>query len=120
MPKRVSTHRSHAAIRTREQAIADAPQKRRDYRASPERRPLEAFYNSKRWRSLSAAFKRDNPLCSACEAEGRTTAADQVHHLKPIAEHPAHAFDWSNLTSLCLACHNRAHGKTAWGRRVSP
>jgi len=69
-----------------------------------------------RWRALSAAFRRQHPLCgerhdgtmdtvnSRCARDGRTTAAECVDHVIPIRDGGAR-FDPRNLMSACLACN---------------
>ena len=103
MPQRIP---SHCAPR-----LCSPARDRRNYRNAPGRRDLEAFYNSRPWRNLSAAFKQAHPLCATCEAEGRVTVADQVHHIKELRDHPEFAMDWDNLQSLCRPCHNKQRRK---------
>lgn len=69
------------------------------------------------------------PLCQRCEKEGRTTAATEVHHVRPVEEAITYAdkrqrmYDPSNLTALCRDCHVRTHtelgrsGKAATKKR---
>lgn len=76
------------------------------------------IYNSARWRAMRLAKLRDNPLCEMCEREGRTTLADDVHHIQSFmsTDDPygrrALAFDYDNLMSVCDRCHQRLHNKT--------
>ena len=46
------------------------------------------------------------PLCEKCLKEGRLTEAEQVHHIKPLAEGGDHSD--GNLMSLCSSCHARS------------
>ena len=46
-----------------------------------------------------------DPLCQRCEAHGRTTVADMVHHVVPLAEDPGLRLVMPNLKSVCYACH---------------
>lgn len=61
-----------------------------------------------RWQRLRLMFLRSSPLCVACEAEGRVTAATDVHHL--IARRDGGGDDWDNLQALCHSCHSRVTG----------
>ena len=71
-------------------------------------------YNSPRWRALSAAIRRrDNYQCVWCRRYGRMRQARVVHHLKEAEDYPELAYDPSNLVSLCMACHNKAHPEKA-------
>ncbi|WP_269112462.1 HNH endonuclease [Burkholderia thailandensis] len=45
-------------------------------------------------------------MCVACQARGMTIAAVVVDHVVPIKDGGAR-FDWVNLQSLCVSCHNR-------------
>lgn len=72
--------------------------------------------NSRRWRRLRAAYLSTHPVCEDCEAQGRTTMATDVHHIRPIEERAgrpldmhALAFDPCNLRALCRPCHIEAH-----------
>ena len=41
--------------------------------------------NSRRWRALRmATIKRAKGLCEQCSAEGRVSAATEVHHIRPV------------------------------------
>lgn len=65
------------------------------------------FYNSKQWKKLSK--KRlifDGFKCVKC---GKV--ASEVHHIKPIQAEEGWSlrYDFGNLQSLCLRCHNKAH-----------
>ncbi|WP_418696051.1 HNH endonuclease signature motif containing protein [Barnesiella intestinihominis] len=71
--------------------------------------------NSSRWRLLRAKKLRSSPICEVCEANGLSTLATEVHHKTPV-ESVAHElgmrqlmFDYSNLQSLCHACHSEMH-----------
>lgn len=72
------------------------------------------FYASPEWKRLSAA--RMNSAAYRCEECG--ALATEVHHLQPIQtdEGWERRLDWENLKALCLACHNKAHGRFQ-GRR---
>ena len=55
----------------------------------------------------------ENPLCEVCEAQGRVTLADQVHHRQKFVVNnridKGLAFDFDNLQSVCVDCHSKAH-----------
>lgn len=72
--------------------------------------------NSRRWRRLRASYLSAHPVCEDCEAQGRTTIATEVHHIRPIEERAGRpddmrvlAFDPCNLRALCRPCHIEAH-----------
>ena len=47
---------------------------------------------------------RASPLCVACEAQGRVTAATQRDHIIPMSE--GGADDDDNVQALCKGCHD--------------
>ena len=65
------------------------------------------------------ALSRDHGLCVPCGVKGRTTVAEQVHHIKPIETHPQLRLVLSNLMSVCIPCHDSF---TKWGvlRSLTP
>lgn len=54
--------------------------------------------------TIRAAVLRCNPLCVVCEGKGRTTAATEVDHIKPL--HKGGTDDQDNLQGLCHDCHS--------------
>lgn len=100
MPRRPTYHKPR-------QAAAEAVA----YERSTQRKADRAFYNGPRWRSLRAAYLAEHPLCEPCDAAGRVVSAAQVHHRKERKDCPALAFEWSNLESVCLPCHNAKRGR---------
>ena len=65
------------------------------------------------WKKLRARFLLLHPLCEQCKSEGRLTAAEEVHHILPLANGGAN--DESNLMALCKSCHSKitaASGKS--------
>jgi hypothetical protein len=109
MPSKIPYHRP--------KGMPTPAQNNRAYRRSPGRAALEAFYASARWKKLSALFKSENPLCSACEREGRTTLGEYAHHEPPLtaerleAEGIGAGLVWEELVCLCREHHSKAHPK---------
>jgi len=79
--------------------------KREDRRV---RADLRGYDND--WRRLRDRYIRAHPLCVMCEAEGRVTIAEVVHHIKPIDKSGAR-MDVNNLMSTCRNCHEKLHGR---------
>jgi len=71
--------------------------------------------NSKRWKELRIKKLKANPVCQECESKGVTTLATEVHHVRPVESVPNDdamkrlMFSYSNLMSLCHACHSEIH-----------
>ena len=57
------------------------------------------------WKKLRARFLLQHPLCQQCKCEGRLAAAEEVHHILPLANCGTN--DDSNLMALCKSCHSR-------------
>ena len=57
------------------------------------------------WKKLRARFLLLHPLCEQCKCEGRLTAAEEVHHLLPLANGGTN--DAGNLMALCKSCHSK-------------
>ena len=57
------------------------------------------------WRKLSERYRKSHPLCERCTEQGRTRAADHVHHIIPIRVAPELRLERSNLMAVCVECH---------------
>lgn len=68
------------------------------------------------WTKVRKRKLATNPLCEECMRAGRTTPANEVHHILPLADGGTHAM--GNLMSLCKPCHSRfTLAETAMKRR---
>jgi 5-methylcytosine-specific restriction endonuclease McrA len=76
--------------------------------------------SSARWQALRDWYRHSYPLCfdpfGDHNRERRTVAADQVHHIEPLAKRPDLAFDPENLAGLCCGCHRRIEQMTRTGK----
>ena len=71
----------------------------------------QRFYEGSPWRRMAKAAKaRDNWLCVHCRREGRTVAAEVVHHLKAIND-GGEMLQLENLESCCRSHHEQLHGR---------
>ena len=75
-------------------------------------KPSAGLYHCRRWRKARLAFLAKNPLCVACEAEGKVTVATVVDHVVPHRGDLGLFWDVGNWSSLCARCHSL---KTARG-----
>lgn len=57
------------------------------------------------WREIRKAFLVRNPLCEMCKRQGKYTAAQEVHHIKALADGGDNRM--SNLMALCKSCHSK-------------
>lgn len=95
MPRRIPTHTP--------QCLPDA---RRLYEGQASRQADKRFYGQARWLRLRKAKLAESPLCEECLRAGRVEPARHVHHVQARKDSPELAFEWSNLESLCVGCHN--------------
>ena len=71
--------------------------------------------HTERWLKLRRAKLTATPLCERCGDEGQTSAATEVHHVKPVEDGLTYRekerlmFDYHNLRALCHDCHVRTH-----------
>jgi len=56
-------------------------------------------------KKLRAHFILLHPLCEQCKSEDRLTAAEEVHHILPLANGGTN--DEGNLMALCKSCHSK-------------
>jgi 5-methylcytosine-specific restriction protein A len=84
---------------------AYCPAHRRESRRYDAERPNSAArgYGAK-WRKLRAFVLAREPLCRRCLANGRTTPATEVDHVKPKEQ--GGTDDSANLQGLCHQCHS--------------
>lgn len=61
------------------------------------------YLTDQRWRRLSIAYRRKNPVCEAC---GQARASD-VNHKDGQGLDGPQAYDWHNLEALCHPCHSK-------------
>jgi hypothetical protein len=94
-----SKPRSLAGI-VRHRAAADA-----EYNRARRDPAAAAIYRSARWAAVRVQVLRDEPVCRACAAAGRTELATQVDHVVAVRALPDLAYDHANLQPLCTVCH---------------
>jgi 5-methylcytosine-specific restriction protein A len=64
----------------------------------------ERGYDSK-WKRLSERYRSENPLCEACQNDGKVEPATEVHHIIPAKQSEYHRLNRDNLMALCSKCH---------------
>lgn len=76
------------------------------------------IYKSTRWRKLRELKIAQQPLCEMCLKEGKTTIAEDVHHIESFMSTDDHmrrmalAYDYENLMSICKMHHQMIHNKS--------
>jgi len=92
----------------------------REYRTSPLRKQLEAFYNSKLWRAVSKDQRMRNPLCAMCYQRGVYTPAQVTDHIVEVQDNWALRLEPTNLQSLCIACNTKKGATAKQARNLPP
>lgn len=64
------------------------------------------LYQTKWWWRARAIMRRDHPWCVFCASKGLQVRMKMVDHKTPHRGNPALFFNFNNLQSLCLNCHN--------------
>lgn len=65
-----------------------------------------------RWKVLSERKRHEHPLCQRCEEQGIVRVATEVHHVRSIESAPWLRLEWTNLMSVCRACHREIEGQS--------
>lgn len=81
---------------------------------SQRRKERHEVYDTRRWRKLRMSKLMAQPLCEDCLSRGKITPATQVHHVDSFMNYEGDkrlqkAYDYNNLMSLCVECHERMH-----------
>lgn len=81
------------------------------------------FYNARRWRKVSKAYREANKLCECedCKESGIVKVAQVCDHIKGLNYLLANGldpYDWNELQSMSHECHNKKSGSESWkGKR---
>ena len=62
------------------------------------------------WKRIRDSYAAAHPLCEKCEAEGKLTATEEIHHKLPLSQGGTHARE--NLIALCKSCHAKIHAES--------
>ena len=72
-------------------------------------------YQSSSWRKMRDTYIQAHPLCEDCLAQGKVTAAEDIHHKQsPFKKGEINwslLLDSNNLKALCKKCHQLEHSK---------
>ena len=80
----------------------------RNYNRFSRNPKTEKIYHGKMWWAVRKQYFEAHPLCEDCLLEGRTTPAEEVHHIKPLSA-GGEPYSFKNLRSLCRSCHLKEH-----------
>jgi len=64
------------------------------------------FYKryGRRWHEIRDLYISKHPLCARCLEAGHLVPAEEVHHIRPLADGGDNSDE--NLMSLCKSCHS--------------
>lgn len=66
------------------------------------------------WEKKRVVYLKVNPLCVECKKQGKYIPANEVHHIKALADGGTH--EHSNLMALCKSCHSGITAKAGFKR----
>lgn len=78
---------------------------------NPDRRSAAARGYDRAWERFRAWVLSVRPLCEDCEAIGRASAANEVHHVARLRDRPELRLDPGNVRALCKSCHSQRTGR---------
>ena len=61
------------------------------------------------WKRIRDSYAAAHPLCEKCQAEGKLTPTEEIHHKLPLSQGGTHARE--NLIALCKPCHAKIHAE---------
>ena len=83
-----------------------------------DRDPVMKNRYGRTWKHIRDRFIAAHPLCEKCLDKNNTTAATEVHHIKPLSQ--GGTSDNSNLMALCTSCHSEITAREGgrWSRKI--
>ncbi|QGK72828.1 hypothetical protein [Flavobacterium sp. SLB02] len=75
----------------------------------------QSFYNARKWRNTSKAYREANPICECedCKREDivkKAEVCDHVRGLGYLLDNGIDPYDWNELQSMSHECHNKKSG----------
>ena len=72
------------------------------------------------WQKVRTIHRNEEPIC--CDPlelhPGQPRFSEHSHHIVPLIEDPAKAYDLDNLASLCSACHAEVERRERKGEQT--
>lgn len=103
-PASACSHPGCPELSTSRYCPAHAAEHERTYRRYQRDPAINKRYGHA-WRKIRNRYIKAHPLCEQCQAHGRVTPAQEVHHVLPLDHGGTH--DEANLQALCKPCHSR-------------
>jgi 5-methylcytosine-specific restriction protein A len=81
------------------------------------------FYNARRWRKVSKAYKAANPLCECeeCKVKGLVKEGNETDHIRGLQfllDKGLDPYDWKELQTMNSSCHNKKSGRDAHKNKI--
>lgn len=78
----------------------------------------QKFYNSRKWRNTSKAYKAAHPLCECQDCKDNelvkaATVTDHVRGLQFLLDNNLDPYNWNELQAMSSSCHNKKSGRDA-------
>ena len=76
------------------------------------------FYNSRKWRKTSKAYKVAHPICECddCLKNGyvkQSKVTDHIRGLQFLLDKNLDPYNWDELQAMSTRCHNKKSGRDA-------
>lgn len=113
-PKKPCAYPSCPNLTDKQYCSQHATQMRRSYDKYERASDVNKTYG-RAWKRIRDRYAAQHPLCEMCEAEGKLTPMEEVHHKLPVSKGGTHARD--NLMSLCRSCHTKIHHREIGDRQ---
>lgn len=80
------------------------------------------FYNARKWRKVSKAYKAAHPICECLECASNqfvkpAHVTDHIQGLQFLLDAGVDPYDWNELQSMNSSCHNKKSGRDAHKRK---
>lgn len=116
-PKRPCSHPDCPRLTEERFCVEHAKQEAKRYEKY-DRDPAVKKRYGRTWKRIRDRFIAAHPLCEKCLENNKTTAATEVHHIKPLSQGGTN--DYSNLMALCASCHSEITAREGgrWSRKI--
>jgi len=78
-----------------------------EYKRERQDKKEQRFYSSTAWNKLRDTKRSRDPLCEHCLMIGKAKPVEEIDHIVEIKDDWSLRLTYSNLQSLCGACHRK-------------
>jgi 5-methylcytosine-specific restriction protein A len=81
------------------------------------------FYNSRKWRNTSKAYRVEHPLCECDHCKKNefvkpSEVVDHVRGLQFLIDNNLNPYDWNELKAMSRKCHDKKSGRDAHKNKI--